>query len=63
MDDDTPLGELARIADDVEAGRIQLPPHWGFERPSPGVQAWTIPSGRRFACDDAGNLLPPGGGQ
>jgi hypothetical protein len=55
---DTPMGELARIADDVEAGRIKLPPRWRFDRPSPGVQVWTTPSGRRFAFDPAGELLP-----
>jgi hypothetical protein len=59
MDDNTPMAELARIAGDVETGRIQLPLHWAFERPSPGVQVWTTPSGRRFACDNAGNLLSP----
>lgn len=57
-DFDTPLGELARIADDVEAGRIKLPPRWKLDRPSPGVQVWTAPSGRRHACDRTGALLP-----
>lgn len=57
MDENTPMYELALIADDVEAGRITLPPRWAFERPSPGVQVWTVPSGRRFACDPDGNLL------
>jgi len=57
-DEDTPMGELARIADDVEAGRVKLPPRWRFDRPSPGVQVWTTPSGRRYACDPAGELLP-----
>jgi len=55
---DTPMAELARIADDVEAGRIELPPRWKLDRPSPGVQVWTTPSGRRFACDPTGKLLP-----
>jgi len=54
----TPMGELARIADDVEAGRIDLPPRWELDRPSPGVQVWTTPSGRRYACDPSGELLP-----
>ena len=45
-----PMGKLACIADDVEAGRIQLPPRWKLDRPSPGVQVWTMPSGRRYAC-------------
>ena len=57
-DYDTPMGELARIADLVESGRIKLPPRWRFDRPSPGVQIWTTPSGRRYACDPAGELLP-----
>ena len=57
-DYDTPLGKLARIADDVEAGRVELPPRWRLDRPSPGVQVWTTPSGRRYACDPAGRLLP-----
>ena len=57
-DYDTPMGELARIADDVEAGCVKLPPRWSFDRPSPGVQVWTTPSGRRYACDPAGELLP-----
>jgi hypothetical protein len=52
------LRELAAIADDVEAGRIDLPPRWKFTRVSRRVQVWTIPSGRNFACDPAGNLLP-----
>jgi hypothetical protein len=55
---ETPMAELARIADDVEAGRIELPPRWKLDRPSPGVQVWTTPSGRRYACDPAGELLP-----
>jgi hypothetical protein len=58
MDEDTNMAELAAIADDVEAGRIALPPRWRFDRYSPDVQIWTVPSGRRFACDPAGNLLP-----
>jgi hypothetical protein len=37
-DYDTPMGELARMADDVEAGRTELPPRWKLDRPSPGVQ-------------------------
>ena len=57
-DYDTPMGELARIADDVESGRIKLPPRWRFDRPSPRVQVWTTPSGRRYACDPVGELLP-----
>jgi len=57
-DYDTPMGELARIADDVEAGRTELPPRWKLDRPSPGVQVWTTPSGRRYACDPTGELLP-----
>jgi hypothetical protein len=57
-DYDTPLGDLARRADDVEAGRVELPPRWKLDRPSPGVQVWTTPSGRRYACDPTGELLP-----
>jgi hypothetical protein len=52
------MSELASIACDVEAGRIKLPPRWNFTRPSPGVQVWTIPSGRSYACDDAGEVQP-----
>jgi hypothetical protein len=55
---DTPMGSLARIADDVEAGRVELPPRWKLDRPSPGVQVWTTPSGRRYACDPTGAKLP-----
>jgi hypothetical protein len=55
---DTPMGDLARLADDVEAGRVELPPRWRLDRPSPGVQVWTTPSGRRYACDPDGELLP-----
>jgi hypothetical protein len=57
-DDETPLGHLARMADDVEAGRVELPPRWKLDRPSPDVQVWTTPSGRRYACDPTGELLP-----
>lgn len=57
-DHEPPMGKLASIADDVEAGRIRLPPRWGLDRPSPDVQVWTMPSGRRYACDSAGDLLP-----
>jgi len=57
-DYETPMGELARMADDVEAGRTELPPRWKLDRPSPGVQIWTTPSGRRYACDPTGELLP-----
>jgi hypothetical protein len=56
-DYDTPMGELARIADDVEAGRIELPPRWKLDRPGADVQIWTTPSGRRYACDPSGELL------
>ena len=56
-DYDTPMGALARIADDVEIGRVELPPHWKLDRPRPGVQVWTTPSGRRYACDPVGRLL------
>jgi hypothetical protein len=52
------MGRLARMADDVEAGRVELPPGWKLDRPGPGVQVWTTPSGRRYACDPAGELLP-----
>jgi hypothetical protein len=55
---ETPMGELARLADDVEAGRVELPPRWKLDRPRPGVQVWTTPSGRRYACDPVGELLP-----
>jgi hypothetical protein len=57
-DDGRPLAKLAEIADDVEAGRIELPPRWRFERRSPSVQIWTTPSGRRYACNRFGELLP-----
>ncbi|HEY1823663.1 MAG TPA: hypothetical protein VGG83_27470 [Trebonia sp.] len=57
-DDERPMARLAEIADDVEAGRIELPPRWSFERPSPGVQIWTTPAGRRYACNRLGELLP-----
>jgi hypothetical protein len=57
-DHEPPMGELACIADDVEAGRIRLPPRWKLDRPSSGVQVWTMPSGRRYACDSVGDLLP-----
>jgi hypothetical protein len=57
-DYDTPLGDLARRADDVEAGRLELPPRWKLDRPSPDVQVWTTPSGRRYACDPTGEPLP-----
>jgi len=53
-----PMARLAGIADDVEAGRIKLPPRWSFERPSPGVQVWTTPAGRRYACNRLGELVP-----
>lgn len=58
MDDDTPMSELARIAPAVEAGSVTLPPRWAFERTADGAQLWTLPSGRRYACDDDGGLLP-----
>lgn len=56
--EDFSMWELARMADDVEAGRIELPRRWKFARPSPGVQVWTTPAGRSYACDPAGNPLP-----
>ena len=52
------MGRLARMADDIEAGRVELPPRWKLDRPSPDVQVWTTPSGRRYACDPAGKRLP-----
>jgi hypothetical protein len=52
------MGRLARMADDIEAGRVELPPRWKLDRPSPDVQVWTTPSGRRYACDPTGELLP-----
>ena len=52
------MAELAAIASDVEAGNITLPPRWAFERTPDGTQLWTTPVGRRYACDDDGNLLP-----
>lgn len=58
-DDDEPaLAALARMADDIEAGRAEPPPRWKFERLSSGAQLWTTPSGRRYACDQTGELLP-----
>jgi len=57
-DDEPPLAALARMADDIEAGRAEPPPRWTFERLSSGVQLWTTPSGRRYACDKTGELLP-----
>lgn len=56
--DEPPMGRLARMADDIEAGRIEPPPGWKLDRPGPGVQVWTTPSGRRYACDPAGEFLP-----
>lgn len=58
MNEETPVAELAAIADEVEAGDIPLPPRWKLDRPSPGVQVWTTPAGRRYACDPHGKLLP-----
>ena len=52
------MGRLARMADDIEAGRVELPPGWKLDWSGPGVQVWTTPSGRRYACDPAGELLP-----
>jgi hypothetical protein len=43
-DDERPMARLAGIADDVEVGRVELPPRWSFERPNPGVQIWTTPA-------------------
>jgi hypothetical protein len=57
-DYDTPFGDLARRADDIEAGRLELPPRWKLDRPSPGLLVWTTPSGRRYACGPAGEPLP-----
>jgi hypothetical protein len=57
-DYDTPFGDLARRADDIEAGRLELPPRWKLDRPSPGVLVWTMPSGRRYACGPTGEPLP-----
>lgn len=57
------MAELAAIADDVTAGRIKLPPRWKLDRPSPDVQVWTTPSGRRYACDPDGTLMPLPGGE
>ena len=57
-DYDTPFGDLARRADDIEAGRLELPPRWKLDRPSPGVLVWTTPSGRRYACGPTGEPLP-----
>lgn len=37
-DGERPMARLAGIADDVEAGRIEPPSRWSFERPRrPGV--------------------------
>ncbi|HEV2259417.1 MAG TPA: hypothetical protein VGS06_40390 [Streptosporangiaceae bacterium] len=55
---DTPFGDLAGRADDIEAGRLELPPGWKLDRPSPGVLVWTTPSGRRYACGPTGEPLP-----
>jgi hypothetical protein len=57
-DYDTPFGDLALRADDIEAGRLELPPRWKLDRPSPGVLVWTTPSGRRYACGPTGEPLP-----
>ncbi len=55
---DTPMRELARMADDIEAGRVRMPPRWKLERPGPDLQVWTTPAGRNYACDRNGRLLP-----
>lgn len=57
-DRDAPMGELARMADDIEAGRVKLPPRWKLDRPSPSVQVWTTPAGRVYACDPKGEPVP-----
>jgi hypothetical protein len=66
------MGRLGQMADDIQAGRVEPPPGWKLDGFSPGVQVWTTPSGRRYARDPAGELLPlpdgepafrvPGGG-
>jgi len=58
MDEATPMAELARIADDVTAGRKKLPPRWKLTRPDPDVQVWKLPSGRNYACNSRGEVLP-----
>jgi hypothetical protein len=52
------MGDLARMAADVEAGRVELPPRWKLDRPSPGVQVRTTPSDRATPATRPGALLP-----
>jgi hypothetical protein len=58
IDDETGYESFVRLAADVEAGREEMPRGWSFERPSPGVLVWTMPSGRRYAFDLTGQPLP-----
>ena len=36
-EDEWPLARMARLADDIEAGRAEVPRRWKLERPSPGI--------------------------
>jgi hypothetical protein len=57
-DDSPPMGRLARMAAAIEAGRVEPPPRWRLDRSDPELQVWTTPSGRRYACNSIGELLP-----
>lgn len=57
LNPEAPLAELAAIAGQVEAGTIELPPRWVFERTAHGTQVWGTPNGRTFECDDQGHLI------
>jgi hypothetical protein len=55
--DDSGFESFVRLAADIEAGRVKAPPGWTFDRPSPGVLVWTMPSGRRYAYDLEGQPI------
>ena len=57
-DDESGYESFVRLAADIEAGRAEMPPGWHFDRPSPGMLVWTMPSGRRYAYDLEGQPLP-----
>jgi hypothetical protein len=57
-DGESPYEQLARLAEQIEAGSAQTPPRWKLDRPRPGVLVWTTPSGRRYASTLTGDPLP-----
>jgi hypothetical protein len=57
-DDEGAMADLARLAVEIEAGRAEVPNRWKLDRPRPGILVWTTPSGRRYACDLNGEMLP-----